>query len=602
MTSSANIETIFDNETQRNLSSWLDGGYDEQTKLEIRKLLKENPKEIINAFYTTLSFGTGGLRGILGVGSNRMNIYTLGVAIQGLCNYLSKQPKAQDKHSVLIGYDSRHHSREFAEEAARIFAANEIKVLLFKHLRPTPLVSFGCRYKHCSAAIMITASHNPPQYSGCKVYWNDGAQVLPPHDKNIIDEVKAITDVKAIKRVPSLSHSLIEEIDTEIDEAYYETMSKLQNYREDNQRFGKDLKVVYTSLHGAGITVAPKTLARWGFINLHLVDKQVVPDGDFPTVHFPNPEERAALSLGITKLEEVKGDILIAHDPDADRVGVAIIHHGKIELISGNQVIALLLEHVCESLTTRNKMPANAAFIKTIVTTELFTAITDYYQKPCFNVLPGFKYIAEKIRQWEADPRGNQFVFGGEESYGYLLGTDVRDKDAVSVSALICEMALQAKLKGKTLIDLLHDLYRSYGIYNETLAFLPFADTKQGKEQMAKSMELLQRRPPRKIGESDVIALEDYRRSIKIDLKTHQTEALQFPKSDVLLFWLDDGSKLIIRPSGTEPKIKIYCGVVLKKFSSIENGVQECKDHAKNLIEGLQQILAEDRLNAEITG
>ncbi|MGZ3634041.1 MAG: phospho-sugar mutase [Parachlamydiaceae bacterium] len=592
MTSAINQEASFDSETQKNLSNWLEGAYDEKTKAEIRKLLKENPKEIADAFYTTLSFGTGGLRGILGVGSNRMNIYTVGACVQGLCDYLAKQPKSQERFSVLIGYDSRRHSREFAEEAARILAANGIKTFLYKNLRPTPLVSFGCRYKHCSAAMMFTASHNPPQYNGCKIYWNDGAQVLPPHDKNIIDEVNKITDIEQIKSVPTLAHPLIEEMDTEVDDVYYETMSKLQNCREDNQSHGGELKIVYTSLHGTGITVAPKTLARWGFTNLHFVDSQIIPDGDFPTAPSPNPEERSALSLGITKLKEINGDILIANDPDADRVGVAVMHHGSVELINGNQMVALLLEHVCEALTRRNKMPANAAFIKTVVTTELFTAITDYYQKPCFNVLPGFKYIAEKIRQWEADPRGRQFVFGGEESYGYLFGTDVRDKDAISISALICEMALQAKLKGKTLIDLLENLYHRYGIYQETLVSLTFPDTKEGKEQMNRSIELLQRRPPQKILDCEVYALEDYRRSVKIDFKTHQTERLAFPKSDVLLFWLNDGSKLVIRPSGTEPKIKIYCGIVHKQFKSIETGIQECQEHAKSLIEALQQILS----------
>ncbi len=594
----ANLESTFDEITQKNLKNWLDGGYDQITKQEIQRLLKENPKEIADAFYTTLSFGTGGLRGVMGVGSNRMNIYTVGTCIQGLCNYLMKELAPSELSSVLIGYDSRHHSREFAEKAAQILAANGIKALLFKALRPTPLVSFGCRFKSCSAAIMFTASHNPPQYNGCKIYWNDGAQVLPPHDKGIMDEVEAITDISIIKSISTLVHPLIEEINVEVDEAYYEMASHLQHYREDNQCNGKSLKIVYTSLHGTGITVAPKTLERWGFTNLHFVENQIIPNGDFPTALSPNPEELSALSLGIAKLKEIDGDILIANDPDADRVGVAVKHEGNIELINGNQMAALLLEHVCEALTSQNKMPANGAFIKTIVTTELFSAIAQYYQKAYFNVLPGFKYIAEKIRLWENDPRGRQFIFGGEESYGYLLGTSVRDKDAVSISALICEMALQAKLQGKTLIDLLSGIYERYGLYDEMLVSIPFKESKEGKEQIARSMELLQRRPPRKILDCDVLVLEDYRRSVKVDLKSHQSEALLLPKSDVLLFWLSDGSKLVIRPSGTEPKIKIYCGVVNKKFTSVKTGMKECKQHAKALIDALHQLMIEDQENS----
>lgn len=594
--SSANLDTTFDDKTQKNLNSWLQDGYDEKTKSEILLLLKESPKEIADAFYTTLSFGTGGLRGVMGVGSNRMNIYTVGTCIQGLSNYLKKQPKTSDATSVLIGYDSRHHSREFAEKAAQILAANGIKALLFKDLRPTPLVSFGCRLKHCSAAIMFTASHNPPQYNGCKIYWNDGAQVLPPHDKGIMDEVQALTDIKSIQSISTLVHPLIEEIGVDIDEAYYEMSSHLQHYREDNQREGQSLKIVYTSLHGTGITLAPKTFARWGFTNLHFVEQQVIPDGNFPTALSPNPEELSALSLGIAKLKAIDGDILIANDPDADRVGVAVKHAGNIELINGNQMAALLLEHVCEALTSQNKMPANGAFIKTIVTTELFSAIAQYYQKPLFNVLPGFKYIAEKIRQWEADPQGHQFIFGGEESYGYLLGAFVRDKDAISISALICEMALQAKLKGKTLIDQLNTLYKNYGLYDEMLVSLPFKESKEGKEQMARCIELLQRRPPNKILDCDVLVLEDYRRSVKVDLKSHRSEPLPFPKSDVLLFWLSDGSKLVIRPSGTEPKIKIYTGVILKKFTSLKTGIEECQKYAKALIAALHQLMIDDQL------
>lgn len=583
----------FDETTQKNLQAWLEGDYDDATKREIQRLLKENPKEISDSFYTTLTFGTGGLRGILGVGTNRMNIYTVGICIQGLCNYLNKLQDAKNL-SVLIGYDSRRQSREFAERAAEILAANKIKALLFKDIRPTPLVSFGCRFKECSAAIMFTASHNPPQYNGCKIFWNDGGQVLSPHDSSIIEEISSIEDIHQVKSVKNLSHILIEEIDEDVDEAYLEVISRLQNYREDNQLHGQTLSVVYTSLHGTGITIAPKAMEKWGFTSIQFVDKQVVLDSNFSTVASPNPEDPEALALGIEKLKEINGDLLIANDPDADRVGVAVMHQGQFEILNGNQIAVLLLAHVCESLTLRNKMPANAAFMKTIPTTELFTAVTNYYQKSCFNVLPGFKFMAEKIRLWEEDTKGRQFVFGAEESCGYMLGTYVRDKDGICISALICEMALQAKLKDQTLVDVLHNLYLDYGVYFQLAASLSFADGKEGKQQLMRNMELLQRRPLKVILDREVLVFEDFKRSVRVDFKTHQSEPLLFAKSDILVFWLSDGSKLVVRPSGTEPKIKIYCEVIQKRFSTIQAGMAECKQHAKALVAALQVILTED--------
>lgn len=594
MNNAVDPQIDFDAETQRNLKNWIEGSYDEDTKKEIKRLIKENPKEIFNAFHSTLTFGTGGLRGILGIGSNRMNIYTVGTCIQGLCNYLNTQLQDPGAHSVIIGYDSRHQSREFAEKAALILAGNGIKAFLFKELRPTPLVSYGCRLKHCSAGIMFTASHNPSEYNGCKIFWNDGAQVLPPHDNGIISEINAIEDINQIKSVADLSHPLIEEVGEEIDRSYFEVISRLQNFREDNQSNGEKLQIVYTSLHGAGVTVAPKALAKWGFHNIHFVDSQVILDGNFSTVPSPNPEESAALALGIEKLKEVKGDLLIANDPDGDRVGVAVMHHGQAEILNGNQIAVLLLAHVCESLTLRNKMPANAVFMKSIPTTELFTAISNYYQKSCFNVLPGFKHMAEKIRLWEDDPKGRQFIFGAEESCGYMLGTYVRDKDGICISALICEMALQAKLKGQTLIDFLHALYLDYGVYYELTTSLFFPDSKEGKLQMIRCMELLQRRPPKIFLDLEVLIFEDYKRSVRVDLKTHESETLLFPKSDILVFLLSDGSRLVIRPSGTEPKVKIYCEVVQKKFSTIQDGMGKCKQHAQDLVAALQAILAED--------
>ncbi len=585
-----------DPETQSNVDRWLNENYDPDTKSKIRKLQNDNPEEIIDAFYKNLTFGTGGLRGIMGVGCNRINFYTVRAATQGVADYLNSQTlSSHSSHKVLIGYDSRHNSRAFAEEAAKVLAGNKINVLLFKDIRPVPLISFGCRYKKCSAAIMITASHNPAQYNGYKIYWSDGAQVLSPHENSISKRINQITDLEMIKSVSSIDDVLIEEVDDEMDKAYLDSVTRLQNYSDVNSLEGSKLKIVYSSLHGTGITLMPQILNRWGFNDIDYVDQQIVPDGDFPTSPSPNPEEPKTLALGIQKLIDAKGDVLIATDPDADRVGVAILHKGKAKIFSGNQIASLLLNHVCDALSFKNKMPANAAFIKTIVTTELFQAIADYYQKPCFSVLPGFKYIAEKIRQWENEPRGNQFIFGGEESNGFLYGTQTRDKDAISIGALICEMALQAKLKGKTLLDLLYDLYRQYGVYEEDISTIKFDDSRAGKEKMAMSMQLLRRSPQITIRGVDVLFFEDFEQSIKFDFKSHKMEPLQQPKSEILLFWLEDGSKLIVRPSGTEPKIKIYSCVFEKSFESIEEALKKCETKANAYTAALKEILNEER-------
>ncbi|MFQ5728850.1 MAG: phospho-sugar mutase, partial [Waddliaceae bacterium] len=406
---------MLDEATQKNVNLWLEGDVDENSKDEIRKLLQENPKEVTDAFYTKLSFGTGGLRGIMGVGTNRMNRYTVRMATQGLANYLLKQPETGPHHAVFIGYDSRHRSRFFAEESAKVLAGNGIQVYLCTELRPTPLVSFGCRYKQCSAAIMITASHNPPKYNGYKVYWNDGGQVISPHDQAIIKETNGISDLSKVKAVDDLSHELITLVGKEVDEAYLETIRGYQHYPEENKQHGKDLKVIFTSLHGTGITLVPETLKEWGFTNLAYVESQIVPDGDFPTVKSPNPEERKALQLGIETLEKMDADLLIATDPDADRVGVAIKHEGEVHLLNGNQVACICLYHICEALTAQGRMPKKAGFVKTIATTELFKAIAEGYSGACFDVLTGFKYIAALIREWEQDPDGYRYIFGGEE-------------------------------------------------------------------------------------------------------------------------------------------------------------------------------------------
>ncbi|MCE2982287.1 MAG: phospho-sugar mutase [Parachlamydia sp.] len=587
---STNDNIHFDLETQKNVDHWLDGQYDEETKKQIKSMLAEDPKQVIDAFFTHLNFGTGGLRGIMGVGTNRMNIYTVRAATQGLANYILKQTE-QQKPSVFIGYDSRLQSRQFAEETAKVLAGNEIEAYIFKNIRPTPLVSFGCRFKGCTAAVMVTASHNPPIYNGYKVYWSDGGQLVPPNDSGVIAEAAKVTDPSLVRSVPSLDHPLIHEIEEEVDQAYLSAIKSLQNYPDVNRQEGKRIKIAYTSLHGTGITLMPQALKEWGFTTVSYVESQIIPDGSFPTVNSPNPEEKAAMELGIKKMLENQSDVLIANDPDADRIGVAVLYQGEAVLLNGNQICVLLLEHVCEALAKENRLPPNAAFIKTIGTTELFKAICDFYKRPSFNVLTGFKYIAEKIHEWEVLPNGHQFIFGGEESYGYLLGTFSRDKDAILCSALICEAALQAKIAGKTLVDQLHDLYHKYGVYQEKLLSINFGETKEGKEQMSLGMQKIRSSHLLAIDSIPVAAIEDYSSSTKYDVETGKTEPIQLPVSDVLLYWLNDGTKVMIRPSGTEPKVKIYCGLVEKNFNSIEEGIEACQKRCDAILNFMKNQL-----------
>lgn len=534
----------FDQATQRNMDKWLNGNYDAKTKEAVRTLIANDPQAAIDAFYTTLSFGTGGLRGIVGVGTNRMNSYTVMTATQGLANYLKREVKGTP--SVLIGYDSRNESPDFAREAAQVLAGNGIQVYLYRHLRPTPLVSFGCRAKKCSAAIMITASHNPPYYNGYKVYWSDGGQVLPPHDQGIIDQVNAIEGLEDIRKA-SLDNRLIRWIDEEIDDQYLNVTDPLPLYPEQNKAHGPELKVVYSNLHGTGITMVPKILTRWGFTNVTYVESQMKPDGMFPTVKSANPEERAALQLGIDTLLECQGDFLIATDPDADRVGVAVRRGKEVQLLTGNQVAAICLEHICVGMEQQKRLPERSACVKSVVTTPLFRAIADDHRIACFDVLPGFKYISAKIHEWEQQRRGDHFLFGGEESYGYLYGTASRDKDAIISCALLCEVALQAKRQGKTLVDLLHDLYRKYGVFREELVSISYPETREGRERMRTAMESLRQKPFKMLNGADVTSVKDYLQD-------------SVP-ADILAFTFADGRWLVVRPSGTEPKVKLYAGI-----------------------------------------
>lgn len=589
MTTPSKID--IDPATAKRIESWLNGSYNETTKAKIRQLQQTQPEALVDAFYTHLEFGTGGMRGIMGVGTNRMNVYTVRAATQGLANYVNKQPKPPQGHSAFISYDSRNNSKDFAEETAKVLAGNGIKVYLTKYLRPTPYVSFGCRHFGCTTAVMITASHNPPQYNGYKVYWNDGGQVLPPHDTGIVEEVAKITEDRQVKAVAKLEHSLIQIINLDFDDTYLEAITKQQCYPEKDHVNGNNLSILYTSLYGTGITVTPNLLRKWGFKNLSFVEVQCEFDTNFATAPSPNPENLAAMRLGIEQMLATNADILIANDPDADRVGVAIRVGNRAALLNGNQVAVLCLVHICEALTTQKTMPEKPAFIKTIVTTELFREICTRYRAACYDVLPGFKYIAEKIRDWENTPGSEQFVFGGEESCGYLKGTQTRDKDAVLMSGIVAEVALLAKMQGKTLLDKLNDIYHTYGAYYETLKTVEFQDTKIGREAREAGMKRLSENHPRTIGGAEVVAFEDLTKRIKIDYLTQEKTPSDLPVSEVLRFWLKDGSILTVRPSGTEPKIKLYAGIKTGERRETTQALEQAQVQANAYLEDLEKLL-----------
>ena len=553
---------------EKRIEAWLEGPFDADTKKEIRRLLSDNPKELQDAFSQDLAFGTGGMRSLMGVGTNRINIYTIRQATQALANYLKKE--SIKNPSIFIGYDVRKHSREFAMEAAKVLAGNQVEVFLAHDFCPTPLVSFACRHLQCSCAIMITASHNPPQYNGYKVYWSDGGQLVAPHDKKMMEEVEKVEQILLAPEDSKKIHLLGEEIDA----AYFEALKRLQLHPELSPN---PLKIIYTNLHGTGIRMVPKALQAWGYSNLSLVGPQSFPDGQFPNAPSPNPEEAKALAMGIELLLAEKGDLLIATDPDADRMGIAVRHKGQAIRFTGHQISCMCLYHIGSSLQEQGRLPPGGAAIKTIVTTELFKKIADSFSIGCIDVLTGFKYIAEKIELWDKNRDGHQFLFGAEESYGYLFGTFVRDKDAVSASCLVAEIAAKLKKEDKTLQDLLYWLYTRHGIHRETLSNVIFPATQEGMKKMESLMESLRHHPPSQIGGKKVVSIEDYLPGLP-----------GFPPSDVLRFWLEDHMKLVIRPSGTEPKLKIYAEMVEKRTDQMEERIRQSDQTLKELIESLK--------------
>lgn len=538
---------------QSKVDQWLNGNYDAETVATLKKMQEGNPDELNDAFYRNLEFGTGGLRGIMGVGTNRMNKYTLGMATQGFANYLKKTFTGEIK--VAIAHDSRNNARFFAETVANVFAANDIKVFLFESLRPTPELSFTIRHLKCQGGVVLTASHNPKEYNGYKAYWNDGAQLVPPHDNNVIREVENIVSPDDVKWTGGEANITL--IGKEVDEAYRKELLSL-SINPDINKQQHDLKIVYTPIHGTGITQVPQLLEQYGFTNVNIVQEQATPDGNFPTVVYPNPEESEAMNLGLKKAKELDADILLGTDPDADRVGIAVKDlKGEWILLNGNQTGVLLFNYIVENRKSKGLAKPNDYIAKTVVTSDLIDVFAAKNNITCYNVLTGFKWIADLIRRKE--PKEN-FICGGEESYGYMIGQNVRDKDAIASVAMICEMAAYARSQGKTLFEQLIDIYVRYGYYMESLISITKKGMR-GAEEIAEMMRGYRENPPVTINGSPVVTLYDYQLQQIRDIKTGDVKALDLPKSNVLQFVLEDGSKISARPSGTEPKIKFYFSV-----------------------------------------
>ena len=536
------------------IASWLEGNFDAATKDEIRSLQANQPDMLQDAFYRNLEFGTGGLRGLMGVGTNRVNKYTIGMATQGFSNYLLKT-YPNESISVVVGHDSRNNSRFFAETTAQVFAANGIKVYLFEALRPTPELSFAIRQLQCKAGVVCTASHNPKEYNGYKAYWNDGGQLVPPHDKNVITEVEAIQSLEEVKWTGG--DALIEIIGAEMDASYIAMLKTLSVYPEVIAA-QSDLKIVYTPIHGTGITLVPKVLEAYGFKNVHVVEEQSTPDGNFPTVAYPNPEESETMRIGLEKAKALNADILLGTDPDADRVGIGVKNHkGEWVLMNGNQTAVLAFAYMMEARRAKGIAAPNDMVVTTIVTTEMINEVARQNEVNCYNVLTGFKWIAELVKEKEGK---ENYIIGGEESFGLMIGDQIRDKDAVSAVALLCEMAAYEKNKGKSLFDKMIELYMQYGFYYEHLISI----TKKGmngQQEIAAMMEGYRKQPPTEIAGMKVVTLLDYQLQVSTNLQTGVQTKIQLPKSNVLQFVTEDGTKISARPSGTEPKIKFYFSV-----------------------------------------
>ena len=540
---------------KRNINTWLKGSYDTETKSAIQKMLEAGAvTELTDAFYKDLEFGTGGIRGIMGVGSNRVNKYTLGMATQGLSNYLLKRyPNQQIK--VVIAHDCRNNSDVFARMTAEVFSANGIYVYYFEALRPTPELSYAIRELGCQSGVMLTASHNPKEYNGYKAYGENGGQLVSPDDKAVLEEVRKIDSVDKINF--KAIHENIETIGKEIDEKYLDELVALSISKEAIQR-QSDLKIVFSPIHGTGGVLVPPILERFGFKNVTLVEEQMVVDGNFPTVIYPNPEEKDALKMAINKAKEIDADLVMATDPDADRVGMAIKNDkGDIILLNGNQAACLLIQYVLTAWGKADKLDGNQYVVKTIVTSYLIDKIAASKNVDCYNTLTGFKYIGQIMTQLEGQ---KTFIVGGEESYGYLVGEHARDKDAVISCAMLAEMVAYYKDQGSSLYETLIDMYLEYGFYKEKLIAIK-KEGKAGAEEIKAMMERFRAHPPAVLGGSKVATIKDYQSSISKNMLTGEAEKIDLPTSNVLQFFTEDGSIISARPSGTEPKIKFYCSV-----------------------------------------
>ena len=538
-------------------NQWLSSSIDAQTKDKIKSLLASpDKKELVDSFYKNLEFGTGGLRGIMGVGPNCMNKYTIGTATQGLANYLKKQLPGKEI-KVAIAYDCRNNSKYFAQITADVFSANGVLVYLFPELRPTPLLSFAIRQLNCDSGVVITASHNPKEYNGYKAYWSDGAQLVPPHDKHVIDEVNEITNFEKIKFAADTSK--ITFIGLELEDVYYKKLTELIPRKESILRQAS-IPIVYSSLHGAGITMVPEALQRLGFTNVTVIEEQLKPDGNFPTVQSPNPEEQSAMKLALIKAKELNAELVMATDPDTDRVGIGIKDdQNEFFLLNGNQAFSLMMWFILKNLTEKKEV----YIAKTIVTTELVDAMAKHYGVECYNTLTGFKYIAELMGELE---HTKKFIAAGEESYGYMVGDFVRDKDAVSACAFFSAMAAVAKDENQSMYDWLLQMYVDFDFYKEGLINLTRKGA-EGEQQIRTMMEGFRSKPPVKLGGMAVVRALDYRSQVEKNLNTGSTSVIPLPSSDVLQFSCADGSKISVRPSGTEPKIKFYISVKAKLLS-----------------------------------
>ena len=572
------------NQTEKRVSDWLASDViDDASKVVIRNLQIENSNELNDAFYKDLEFGTGGLRGIMGVGSNRMNKYTVGKATQGLANYLLAQFEGKEV-KVAIAYDSRNNNTVFADVVSAVLSANNIKVYLFEELRPTPELSFTVRHLDCQCGIVITASHNPKEYNGYKVYWGDGGQVVPPYDKEIIAEVNKIEDFSKINF--DKNEALIESIGDKVDKAYLRSIANLSLSPNAVKEF-KDLKIVFSPIHGSGITLIPTALSEYGFENVHVVEEQATPDGNFSTVPYPNPEEPEAMALGLKKSEALDADIFFATDPDADRIGVGLKdNHEKWGLLTGNQTATLLTYYLLEKWDENGLIKGNEYIVYTIVTSDILGEIANRFGVEKFITLTGFKYIAEVIRKYEGE---KTFIGGGEESCGYMVGDFVRDKDAVSSSVMFAEMAAYYKSKGLSVYDKLIQIYSEVGLYHEELVSLT-EKGKEGADKIEKMLSDFRTNPPLHLSGEKVVVINDFLTSKSSDILEGSEFTLDYPKSNVLQFITEKGTKVSVRPSGTEPKIKFYFSVKeeLNKSKDFDLKMLELKEKVKNLINEMQ--------------